>query len=284
MSLFAKIMVVVNFILAVAFLAAAGTLLGAAENYKEKWQNATKDWQAEKSNLEAQVTKRDNEAKEAAERYAQSQKGQAAAEAQLKVMQDSNASLAEAHRVLRADLEKLATSQKDLQETNNGLNKDLEKTRTELANEMSSRRELDAKNKAQSDDIARLSQDKETAEKSLTAANVQMKAQADKIDQQTTELARFVAEKGHLTGSKTMKAVQGVVQAVDNKADIYVLSIGSKDGVEVGYEFTVFRGSEYVSTIVIDKVFPNYSSGMTKSGMKKRDVMAGDSASTHVGL
>src|SRR3990172_6901757 len=41
MSLFAKIMVVVNFILAVCFLAAAGTLLGAAEDYKKKWQDDT---------------------------------------------------------------------------------------------------------------------------------------------------------------------------------------------------------------------------------------------------
>jgi DNA repair exonuclease SbcCD ATPase subunit len=284
MSLFAKIMVVVNFILAVAFLAAAGTLLGAAENYKEKWLGATSEWKDEKTKLEAQITDRDNKAREAADRYAQSQKAQASAEGQLKVLQDSNASLGEAHRQLRADLDRLTESQKDLQNQNSGLNKDLEKTRGDLASEMSARRELDAKNKAQADDIARLSQDKDTAEKSLSAAAAKSKSDSDRIDELSTQIARYRTQSGPLAGGKAMKPVQGVVQACDNKADIYVLSVGSKDNVEAGYEFTIYRGSEYVTTIVIDKVFPNYSSGMTKPGMKKRDVMAGDSASTHVGL
>ena len=49
-----------------------------------------------------------------------------------------------------------------------------------------------------------------------------------------------------------------------------------------GVEFTVFRGSEYIATIVIDKVFPNYASGRTKAGLKKREVQAGDEAATNL--
>src|SRR5688572_17356718 len=55
MSLFAKIMVIVNFILAVAFLAAAGTLLGAAEDYKGKYQAALELAGTEKAALKLQV-------------------------------------------------------------------------------------------------------------------------------------------------------------------------------------------------------------------------------------
>src|SRR5438132_1304713 len=118
MSMFAKIMVIVNFLLAVLFLGAAGTLLGAAEDYKRKYEAA----------------------QEAAE--------------------DTN--------------------------------------------------------RASNETIARLTQDKDTAEKSLAAASEQEKKNADTIDMLNTTLARYKAEKGQLTGGITMDKVDGVVQACDN--------------------------------------------------------------------
>ena len=79
-----------------------------------------------------------------------------------------------------------------------------------------------------------------------------------------------------------MKDLRAVVSAADPRADIYILSVGKKDGVEAGYEFTVYRGNEYISTIVVDKVFENYASGTTKKGMKRKDVMPGDEAATRL--
>ena len=131
-------------------------------------------------------------------------------------------------------------------------------------------------------EIARLTQDKETAEKALAAAETAANELREQLDTSSTLLARYKAEKGALSGGVTMASVKGVVQAVDNKVDIYVISVGIKDKVEVGYEFMVYRGSDYVSTIVIDKVFPNYASGRTKPGTKKRDVMAGDECATRL--
>ena len=109
-----------------------------------------------------------------------------------------------------------------------------------------------------------------------------MKSMTEQLEEKSMTLEMYKKEKGPLTAGVVMKNVKGVVQAADNRVDIYVLSVGSKDGVEPGYEFTVFRGSEYVSTIVIDKVFPNYSSGTTKPGTKRREVQPGDEAATQL--
>ena len=79
-----------------------------------------------------------------------------------------------------------------------------------------------------------------------------------------------------------MKAVEGRVQAVDNAMDIFVISVGSKDDVKVGYEFTVYRGNKYVSTIVVDEVFPNHAACKTKAGLKKLDVKEGDEVATRL--
>jgi hypothetical protein len=67
-----------------------------------------------------------------------------------------------------------------------------------------------------------------------------------------------------------------VVQAVDNKSGVYVISEGSKDGVEKGMEFVVRRGAETIGSIVIDKVFPNYASGCRKPGSAEFALAAGD--------
>ena len=282
MSMFAKIMVVVNFILAVAFLAAAGTLLGAAEDYKGKYEGYKKSAESEKADLNAQITAAQNKTNEVQGRYNDSEKAKVTAESQLKQLQDSNAQLNEANRQTRASLDKLAGAQTDLQSRLADLNKQLDAVRGDLSTSEAGRKETDAKNKAQADEIARLTQDKETAEKALAAAETAANELREQLDTSSTLLARYKAEKGALSGGVTMASVKGVVQAVDNKVDIYVISVGSKDKVEVGYEFMVYRGSDYVSTIVIDKVFPNYASGRTKPGTKKRDVMAGDECATQL--
>ena len=60
MSMFAKIMVIVNFILAVAFLAAAGTLLGAAEDYKGRFEKLQASSAADLKTKDEQITASDN--------------------------------------------------------------------------------------------------------------------------------------------------------------------------------------------------------------------------------
>ncbi len=282
MSLFAKIMVIVNFILAVAFLAAAGTLLGASEDYKAKYDKSMADMSSEQAAHKAQLEKDDANIKAAAQRFADSDKSKAAAEALLKELQNSNTQLANANTQTRADLDKFAEAQKDLQAKQAELNKAIDAQRDELSKSEAARKEGDAKVKAQADEIARLTQANETAEKTAAAAAADSKVVREQLDEKVTLLERYKKEKGPLTGGVNMVAVSGVVQACNNNVDIYIISVGSHDKVEVGYEFTVYRGSEYVSTIVIDKVFPNYASGTTKPGTKKRDVMAGDECTTRL--
>jgi chromosome segregation ATPase len=282
MSLFAKIMVIVNFILAVAFLAAAGTLLGASEDYKAKYDAAVKKADEEATNHKNQIEKDIADLNASKARFADSEKGKAADEALLKELQNSNTAVNNANTQMRADLDKLTAAQTDLQGKLADQNKMIDETRASLSQSESQRKEGDAKIKAQADEIARLSQANETAEKNAAAAAADSKTLRDQLDEKVTLLARYKQEKGPLSGGVVMKPVSGVVQACNNAVDIYIISVGSHDGVEVGYEFTVYRGSEYVSTIVIDKVFPNYASGTTKAGTKKREVMAGDECTTRL--
>jgi hypothetical protein len=62
--------------------------------------------------------------------------------------------------------------------------------------------------------------------------------------------------------------------------NIVVLSIGRDDAVKPGYEFTVFRGSEYVARVVIDKVEKDFCSGYSKKEVEKMPISVGDDATT----
>jgi peptidoglycan hydrolase CwlO-like protein len=282
MSLFAKIMVVVNFFLAVAFLAAAGTLLGAAEDWKKRYEDSSSNAQQEITALKAQVDQRDKSLTSERGRFSESEKGRVAAEANQKTLQDSNKALETANTELRRNLETLATAQKDLQGKNAEQSSTIDKLRNDLNSAETARREVESKYRASSEEVARLSQSVETAEKALAAQQAENTTLNSRLDELSTTISRYQKEKGQLTGAMSMKPVNGVVQAVSNKDDIYVLSVGRKDGVEEGYEFTVYRGSEYISTVVIDKVFEQYSSGRTKPGTKRKDVVAGDEATTQL--
>jgi septal ring factor EnvC (AmiA/AmiB activator) len=280
--MFAKIMVIVNFILAVMFLAAAGTLLGAAEDYKGKYKALDEDTKGKMAALEAQVQQADNKAKENQQRFNDADKALKTAEGQLKQLQDSNNQLNQAAAQMRASLDTMAKAQGDLNSRLTDYSKANDTLRNDLATSESGRKESEAKSKAQADEIARLTQDKDTAERALAASETASKALTDSLDAANTQLKRYRDEKGALTGALVMQDVDGFVQAVNNQVDVCIISVGSKDKVEVGYEFFVYRGNQYVSTIVIDKVFPNHASGTTKPGSKKMDIQAGDEVSTRL--
>jgi hypothetical protein len=81
------------------------------------------------------------------------------------------------------------------------------------------------------------------------------------------------------TDKPAMAAPDGrecIVVAVDNKEGMYVLSEGSKDGVQEKMEFEVRRGTETIGSVVVDRVFPNYASASRKPGSAAFAPAAGD--------
>src|SRR5439155_15649437 len=111
-------------------------------------------------------------------------KDKASAQALLKELQNSNTAVNTANTQLRADLDKLSDAQKDLQNKINDYNKSIEEGRAALSQSESQRKEGDAKIRAQADEIARLKQDSETAQKNADAAAADSKVLREKVDEQ----------------------------------------------------------------------------------------------------
>lgn len=284
MSMFAKVMVIVNLVLAVAFLAAAGTLHGAAESWKgqygqlETQKNQT--IQALEGQLKAKGAENDQLRTEARALEGRAQ----AAEAVQKQQSDSNATLKAQYDTQSAEIAKLQANTTDLAnavKSQTDRNEQLMNQNSQLSADLKQTQEK----LTTSDEVgARETQRADNAERSLAAAEATNKSLSETLDAANTTITAYQKKFGSFGDMVAVKAVKGVVQAASSPDDVFVLSVGGKDGVKVGYEFTVSRGDKYVSTIVIDSVFPNHSAGHTKTGMKKMDVQAGDSVATATGL
>jgi len=53
------------------------------------------------------------------------------------------------------------------------------------------------------------------------------------------------------------RLVRGAVTAVDAGQQVVVLDVGWRQGVKRDWPFIVYRGEDYVGTVVVDAVFPN---------------------------
>ena len=280
MSLFAKIMVVVNLILAVVFLASAGTVLNAMESWKAKHGRDTDALQMENADL-AKQRDAQTAAKEKAQQASNAaETAKVAAEEKLNVLQNSNDAVMAQNVKLAEQLETLVATQQDLQTKNSELQGIIENLRGELARAEGEKRDALAEGETLRQTVARLEQELADANSAVAAQEMANATQAEQIDQLNTTVAMYNKHFGPLPGGVTMKPLDAVVQAVDNANDIYILSVGSADGVTEGYEFTVHRNGEYIATVVVDKVFANHASARTKDGLKRKDAQAGDGAST----
>lgn len=281
MSLFAKIMVVVNLVLAVVFLAAVGTLHGASESWKNKHEATVKSKDKEIGDLKSNLQGAEKRATDAEGLRESANVRAETANAQLKQLQDGNAALAAENATHKGEKEKLLTNVTELTKTVSDLNGRVTGLESALATANSEKADLGARLGTSQEEAARQTARADEAEKAVAAGEAANRKISDDLDRATTELTAYQKTYPPLAASMT-KPVNGVVSAASAKDDVYVLSVGTKDGVEMGYEFTVFRGSNYVATVVVDQVWPNLASCRVKSGTKKSDIQAGDSVSTRL--
>jgi hypothetical protein len=68
------------------------------------------------------------------------------------------------------------------------------------------------------------------------------------------------------------------VTAVDPERNVVRFGAGRDAGVEPGYRVTVYRGDEYVATVVIETVAEHESSGFSKKELEKTEIRVGDQA------
>lgn len=278
MSTVAKVLVVLNLVLAFAFLGSAASYLGHQDHWKTKHDTATAKLQEDLNvkneqitNLESETSRLGNDltsanqAKDAAvQRADRSDAELETLKTNYGLLASDNTKLTSAYARFGATIDALKSQNEKLQEQLIALNQDIVRLRQErdAASDNSHALQLQLDNET----ATRKGYEQQIAntEESLKRANFELRYYKDMYP-------------GGI-GGPAQPAHQGQILAADNDANVYVISLGAEDGVKVGFQYVVSRGSEYIGTIQINDVQNKKAAGFALKGMRKSDIQRGDAA------
>jgi len=135
--------------------------------------------------------------------------------------------------------------------------------------------------------VARLTQLKTSLEKDIGDLRVNY-ADARKSLKEKETLIAMAQEHGvdfvALLSGPPVPAIDARVAAVKNDVQpgLVLLSVGSDDKVEKGFHFSIYRGSEFVGKVVVEKVLKDSCGCRVLFTKDNSQIQAGDSAATRL--
>jgi hypothetical protein len=284
MSALAKIFVVFVFLLSVFFFGSSAVLFKTRTDWrkaynslssnvrkeldelKKKNEELTKAWDKQEQTIVAHKSSEDQLTKEL------KQKNSDLTEEKAKVTLAN--SQAEKTNVLNtsltATLEKANTQNKQLQEA-------LEKSGTALDEATKVADTANQQRDSMRLDLAKVQED-------LHASRTEFATLSDEFDTLKLNYDTVLATGGGAGGVGTSPArpIDAMINAVDNDEKLVVISAGKEQKVEAGYEFTVYRGDQFIGKVKVIKVYPELAGARILWTREGREIQRGDKASTFI--
>jgi chromosome segregation ATPase len=278
MSTVAKILVVLNLGLAAVFLGSASNYLGHMDNYKAQLKKEAA--QHADTRKQAVATQEDLEGRLRAAGQdltaARGERDKAQGETQRILAEVTH--LREAYNQAAANatlatrsVDQLTNSLNAAKDLNIALQQDNNQLRQNL---LTAQQDRDAK--VAMVNSLQLTLENET--KARSALDARLTDASEKIKRMGFELSYYQEKFPDLVAT-VQPAHSGRVLAVDNGANVFVISLGEEDGVKAGFQYIVSRGADYVATIQINDVQAKKSAGFAVKSLSKGPVNRNDKVS-----
>jgi hypothetical protein len=283
MSMVAKILIVLNLILAVAVMGAAGAYLQSAENWKKSHEDLDAKFKTEITARDERLSKQQTALDEATRAKSTALQLQAAAEASNRTLTDNQAQLNKQLNDLNGSYTTISANLKDLQGNLDAARSANDKLQGEMKQaDADKRAALEAQHNAETEQ-KRLTDLNNNLSNSLDAAQKDKVALADSLEAANTHLDMY--KKKYPPIGLATKTVNAQILASNPEMDIYLISVGEAD-VNLADELTVYRGDTFIAQVVVDKVFKDKASVTVKrlngKPMKKSDIKVGDKVSSNL--
>ena len=263
MSTTVKVFIVLNLLLALAFMFVQMTLYATRENWKRRWNEDTKFF-AEEVKVAAQKIADESYAKVQAQALVSSQGSQIAdLQAAIKKQENVVSEKDKAIQGLTLTLSKNDEEIKALREQNQTLSNTLELTRQSNNEKTHIAQVARAVAFQLNVKLAEVEDDYNNATTALAQREEEL-GKAKKVNnQQNAQLAilkdRYPKIAAEIQDEKQSASfLQAVVAAVRNnpqgQQDLVMLTLGKGDKVEEGVEFIIFRGNSYIVRVRAEKV------------------------------
>ncbi|MBI5431538.1 MAG: hypothetical protein HZA52_01775 [Planctomycetes bacterium] len=285
MSTIGKIFIILNALLAAAFLGYAVHSLGKTKQVMEDHKKVLAERDAKVADQDKQIadlsTRLNGEAGAKAEARAEAVNNKDLAD---RNQRDLDASKDEASK-LKSQLDKISESLGGFNTTNQDLIAAKDKAFTE-ARDAEKARDQALEEKMAAETARR------DAEDALAAANVEIEglktevaSAGQSIDDLNTKLSTVVAVTGVDIGKiAAQPQIDGAVMGIsyDIKPGLLTLNVGSDAGVTAGMTFEIYRGSTYKGQARVQKVLNNMCSALITRPVAGQTIGQGDSASTRL--
>lgn len=279
MSTVAKILIVVNLILAGAFLASASNFLGQQENWKFRHDQT-------QETLEAEIESWKGKHQQVNDDYG-------VLETQANETRSLNAKLDNHNKNLRAQNDLITGQQAKTSDQLTRAALALEKAQETIQAQRQMIDGLQSERNTNLDAVRASLQAKEAAVRNLNEKVVQMETLLAEKQALESRIEDLKQENNslRLTNENVLAmlpegadvptdqpALMGQVVAVDG--NLAIISLGAEDEVRPGHKFTVSRGSEYIGQIEITDVEARKSAGRAVSVLLRKPIQAGDRVSS----
>ena len=277
MNTVAKILIVVNLVLAGAFLASAGNFLGQMDHWKNKYDQETAALQAEIDQKQIVI---DQKIKENANLITQSNEMQGqldGAKKEASEVRGQNDLLKQSFNEASVQLTQATAALEKAQDTIQSNRTLIDTLQGERAKSAEALRVAQEAKEAAIRSLA----EKEQQFENLMAQKQDLEAQLEQTKKDLLS-ARLTAEtavsRAGGAGDVPMDqpAHMGQVLSVDNQSNVAIISLGAEDGVRPGFRYTVSRGSQYVTMLEITDVQAKQSAGRSIKSLQQTDIQRGD--------
>jgi hypothetical protein len=282
MSTLTKVFVVLVLIISLVYLGVSATLFAHRVDFKDKYETEaaahakTKaDLAAEKGKLEADIATKAKEIQNLAQQAKEADnRAQEAGRERDAVRADFN-KLKTDYTALVAKQDELQSNNNQLVQRNDNLNKQLSDEKKLREDAQRVRDTVQAELLASQDRLEKAYKDIAEMEKQI----VDISRAKNEIESQLEYLRQLVP---NLNNIPMEPKIDGQVLGVSSNVNLVLISVGEKDKVQVGYRFTVYRGSTYVSKLVVDRVDDAWAACRELTEFRKDTIQQGDSVSTRV--
>jgi hypothetical protein len=282
MSFLGKLLVCVHLALSLLFMAFAGAVYTAHNNWKNAADSAKNALAAAQSKAQTDVAAVQTLLEQAQQKNTQLENEKTTLQGQVTTLQQDNARLDADNKALKIEVDTFRTSsqlasqeaaeRKEESKVQRARNADLNASRDSLVAELNQER------------------DKTFAQELVIA---DMKQKHDKLLRDTSIMRAFLASKelpvdtAQMTAATTPPpALEGVVLRAQREAKgsrVFVeISVGQDDGLVVGHTMTVFRGGKYKGRIRLEDVRPDKSVGVVVETAPNSKIEKDDYVTTRI--
>lgn len=282
MSPLAKVFVVLNLILALVFLGVSATLFTARKDYEAAFSEAKDAHETAAKLAGSKINRLDGQLSQSQNNNDSLTREKQALETAKQSLESEKNDLVTSNRDQKAEIARL----NDAVELRQGQidNKDQEIARLSEANDKAMAAAAAARD-AKTVAIANMTRsilDQEETVKRLSEAEIQV-ASLSKKNEEYAIMVQAAEDKGINLATLIIKpapAIDTVIEAVRPDANLVILGVGADDKVEVGHEFTISRGENFVAKVRVIRTTPDMAGARIVFTADKQNIEVGDSATT----